>query len=801
MNQDPLAGFPTAPAWSLFVGPLGKGLVIAGLVFFALSAILSGLSARSDRFKVFATIGFYLGAVSLFGAVGCLTSLFVNNQFEYDYVFNHGDVHTALQYKIAGVWSGQQGSFLLWATTSAIFGLLALRGTGHYRSAYLTVYSTFLGTLCGILAYETPFKIIPQLISNGKVVVPPTGQGLAPSLMNYWVVIHPPTIFMGFGALTVLFAYAVAAIVTGDVRDWVSRVRPWSLVATGILGLGICMGGFWAYETLGWGGFWKWDPVENASFVPWLFLVTFVHGIMVQVSRKRWHGMNLVLGAIPFIAFVYGTFLTRSGFLENVSVHSFAEMDKSALKILEIFLSLVFFGFFALYAFRGAKLGRAANAEIPAQPGIGREGLYGTGILFLSLLAFVLAMGMSWPLIMALSHRQVAAVEEALYHMVVVWFFIPVMIGIAVTPFVSWRPLGGREILRRLTNVFSASVALTGAILLALRFPEWGVRAASASTVTMPFGLRMATLPWVAILLLTCCFAFVGNLWRIVETMKRSKSSLGGFFTHLGIAVLFAGLIVSRGLEQTNTKPLFVRDGTPDGAFGYTVAYKDRIAKSPEDRDGKIAFTVTAPGGETFTATPGLYFQRAMDGGEGKPMVWPFIRRYAAHDFYLSMGAPIVTVWEKPIWFKPGETKTEKDITITYRGMKMTGQPGTPSAVFGADILFIADGKVANVTPQFSVANGPNLPLATRDFRVALMQMDAKDKSVALQVYFSTALYPIEIFTKPLTGLVWLGAGMIFVGGFLSAFLRRRRKIQDVVTETPTEIEEPSIPDATVAVA
>ena len=454
MNEtNPLAGFPIAEPWSLATGQAGKFLVFGGLFFFILAAVFGLFSGRRPKAATPAAISFLLGALSLFGAFACLATLFAKNQFQFGYVFEHGDVHTALQYKIAGVWSGQQGSFLLWATTSAIFGLLTLRGTGKYRASYVSAYSIFLATLCGILAYETPFGLIHEVIRNGQVFVPPSGQGLAPSLMNYWVVIHPPTIFMGFGSLTVLFAYVISAIFTGDLEDWISRVRPWALVSTGILGLGICMGGFWAYETLGWGGFWGWDPVENASFIPWVFVVTFVHGIIVQTAKKRWHGSNLWLGAAPFITFCYGTFLTRGGYLDKVSNHSFASMEKSALVILMVFLITVAVGFVALYFWRGHRLAKAADALPTDDPGVSRESLYAAGVLLLSLTAAVLALGMSWPLVMALTGRQVSKIEEGVYHKAVVWFFLPIMIAMAVAPFSSWRSLGARELVRRVANV------------------------------------------------------------------------------------------------------------------------------------------------------------------------------------------------------------------------------------------------------------------------------------------------------------------------------------------------------------
>lgn len=795
MNDDVLSQFPIAQPWSLVVGQIGRIFVFSGLALFLAAMICSALSGRRPNLVKPSSIGFVVGSITLFGAFICLGTLFATDQFQYAFVTEHGDVHSALQYKIAGIWSGQEGSFLLWAVTSAVFGLLTFRGTGPYRPAYVAVYSGFLATLCGILVYETPFAIMPAAILNGKVHVPVTGVGLEPALMNYWVTIHPPTIFTGFGSLTVFFAYAAAAIFHRNITDWVSRVRPWAMVSTAILGVGITMGGLWAYETLGWGGFWGWDPVENASFVPWLCVVALVHGLIVQTTRKRWFGINLWLGALPFLTFCYGTFLTRGGYLDKVSVHSFVSMDKSALTILKLFLLLVFVGYAVLYFVRGRKLASAAEPTKPPEVGLNRETMYGAGMLFLSMLATVVAIGMSWPLLMALSGRKVAKIDEPVYHKIVVWFFVPIMLLIAIAPFVPWKTLGFRALVQRIANIFSFAVAITGITLLLLRIPDWGIQTAAGVWIPMPFHRMMSATPWIAILFLICAFAFVANVWRIVETVKRSPTGIGGFVAHLGIATLFAGMIMSRGFEQK--QQIFVQGGRSTSALGYTIDYKGLDGKSEMDPDEKAKFDIVAPSGETFTATPGLYFRPQPDGAP-KPMVWPYVRRYAAHDFYFSMGEPIVTAWDDPVSFKQGETKTVRDVTVTYKKFEMTGQPGTSSAKFGAKLHIAVDGGQYDVTPTFSVGSGPDMPQFSPDFKVSVMGINPADRSVQIQIFFAQPIFPIELFTKPLTFLVWMGAGIMAIGSLLAAWSRRRRPAvaAEAATkaETTVEPEPPKVP-------
>jgi len=798
LNENSLAAPAFAQPWSLNVGEAGTILVLSGLVLFIIAALLSAFSVRVPVLAKFNGWAFGLASLCLFSAFGCLATLFAKDQFQFSYVYSHGDAFTALSYKIAGVWSGQQGSFLLWACTSAIFGLLTFKGSGKYRPAYLGFYSLFLATLCGILAYETPFGVIKEAIQGGRVFIPPSGNGLAPSLMNYWVIIHPPTIFLGFGSLTVLFAYTIAAIIHRNLSDWISQVRPWTLVSLAILGLGICMGGFWAYETLGWGGFWGWDPVENASFIPWIFVAAFTHGIIVQAGKKRWHGMNLILGALPFLTFCYGTFLTRGGFLDKVSNHSFASMQKSALVILEYFLGTVVLGFVALYLWKGRNLAKELDQKTE-DAGLHRESLYGTGVLFLCLLGAVMTLGISWPLIAAAMNKgQTARIEEGAYHLVVAWFFIPIMLVMAVTPFIGWRSMGVSAIVARVGNVFCAAIGLTGLILLGLKFPDWGTSVSSTNRVAMPFNTHIPAVPWIGFLLILCMFTFVGNTWRAVEMFRKSKSSIGGFVAHLGLATLLGGLILSRGLEQQER--VLARQGTPEKVLGYTLNVGSFQGKTLYDRDGKLPIQVTTPSGTGFTATPGLYYQQASDpDGAPQPMVWPYIRHYAAHDFYLSLGPPIITLWEKPETFHVGESKVLQGITVKYKGLKVEGTPGTSSAVFAADVMVTTEDGVQEVTPSFGVGNGAQFARINRDLQIVMPRMNAADKSVDLQVYFTSPIYPIEVFTKPLTGLVWGGTGILTLGGFLAAFSRRKAKARAKAAERTTEPDpEPLRTDAPI---
>ncbi|HZH97999.1 MAG TPA: cytochrome c biogenesis protein CcsA [Fimbriimonadaceae bacterium] len=809
MDEIPKIDLPLAPQWSLLAGSIGSSLILLGAGAFLLSALLAAIPRTSEwRAK---SVLFFLGCCSLFGAFAALAALFIRDQFQFLYIYQHSEKSNELQYKIAAIWSGQQGSFLLWACTSALFGLLALRGSGQYKRWYVFTFSLFLASICGILAYETPFGL--QLL-HGKAHIPPDGVGLAPSLYNYWVVIHPPTIFLGFGSLTILFAYAVSALVSRNFDAWAQMVRPWALVSLTLLGLGLCMGGFWAYETLGWGGFWAWDPVENVSFVPWVITAALIHGLIVQVTKGKWRLTNLLLAGLPFLAFVYGTFLTRAGFLDKVSVHSFATMDRTAHKVLLTFLITATVGFGALWFSRWRTAQPLPRPEEQVK-GLQREGAYRIGNVFLILLALATAIGMSVPLFQAMLGRTAKVVEEHLYHTVLSWFFIPLMILMAVGPFISWRAMGGRVLFNRLLNVISISVGLLGLCLILFNHPALGLQGKLDDPILFPLGIKVKPMPWIMFLLGLCILAVVANLWRLMEVWRRAKPSAGAFLAHTGVALAMAGLIVSRGLES---KQSYV---VQEGDWAYRVMdvglmHSLRLTAAQTagflSRKNKVLIEVDGPDGK-FTARPALYYT-FRPGQDPQPVAWPHIERSLTHDMYLHLH-PLQFEAGGPQELKPGhraEFKVAnwsegKEVTyqVTYLEMVREGEAGTSGTKFGAKLKIVGPDGEHTVVPKMAITRGmPDIEPAAVDnyFGITMQRMNAADKSVILQMNYRSPVYPIDLFYKPMTGLVWLGTGILTIGGFWSAWNRRRyRKTAEDLHETaadePIEKEE----DALVPVA
>ena len=786
--MDPLHGLPAAAPWSTATGDVGRSLILGAGIAYILAVLGSLFLSENKIGRTIARALFTVGHFGLFGALACLGTLFVNNQFQYRYVWLHGDSITPLEYKIAGIWTAQEGSFLLWGVCTALFCLMSLPGTGKFSRWFIVFAGATLATLCGILSYETPFEVMKEVIKDGVTLVPTRGEGMTPALQNYWVVIHPPTIFLGFGSLTVIWAYAMSAMLERDTGDWLRSVRPWAITSLALLGLGLCQGGLWAYETQGWGGFWAWDPVENVSFVPWLLLVALIHGIIVQIARSRWVMANFILAALPFISFVYGTFLTRSGLLDNVSVHSFASMDKSALAILRGFLIAAVVVTLGVYFWKAPGIAREATKEAPTDPGVHREGLYRFGMLIVSMLAVVVALGMSWPVITAMRGGEGARVEEFLYHLVVVWFFVPAMILMAIAPYVSWRSIGFKALVAKMTNLTSIALFLTGMSFIGMKDAAWGTFANAGETINGPFNTKLPLMPVMALLLFCCWFVAVSSAWRAIELAKQWKLSVGGFVSHFGLAVLLGGLILSRGFEQKSEE--VIAQGGATRMLGYTVAYKELIAKDLYDRDGKVLFTVTNSNNESVEMTPGLYYYE--QGEELKPQVWPYVKRYASHDLYMSLYPPITDVWEMPQKFDVGQTRTIDGITVTYLESTRSGEAGTTGAKFGGVFKIKTHDGEYTVNPFMELGEGGAKPSFTpvgEDFFAIMGRMDAADKSVELRLMFSRPLYPVQLYYKPLTSLVWLGTGILFLGGLMAAFARWNRRVPVGAREAAPEAD------------
>lgn len=329
-----------------WAGQLGHFLALVSFAGALLSLAGYVLFTRGNDpgWRTVGRIGFRAHSVAVVGIVVTLFTMLFNHWFEFDYVWKHSNTEMPLRYIASCFWEGQEGSFLLWTFWNVVLGNLLIRRAKAWEGPVLAVFALVQGFLATMLLGihigdvrigSSPFLLVRELPENiglpwthitdylQKIPQFTDGRGLNPLLQNYWMVIHPPTLFLGFACTLVPFAYAIAGLWTRRLKDWMAPALPWTFVGVMVLGTGILMGGAWAYEALSFGGFWAWDPVENASLVPWLTLVGAGHLMLINKRKETSLFTTFLLALGTFLLVLYSTFLTRSGVLGDTSVHSF----------------------------------------------------------------------------------------------------------------------------------------------------------------------------------------------------------------------------------------------------------------------------------------------------------------------------------------------------------------------------------------------------------------------------------------------------------------------------------------------
>jgi cytochrome c-type biogenesis protein CcmF len=765
------------------------------LVSAALTAILRPQSPWSGRLLRLGALAFPLAAV-------VLGSLFFLNRYEFRYVWAHSKADYEPWFKLAGMWAGQEGSILLWGVMSAAFAAWGLRSAGDLRRWYVLACSLVLATLAGIQAFESPFRLHEMI--EGVQIVPPDGQGMNPTLLNGWIVIHPPTIFAGFGMLIVPFALGLAALITARYDRWVDAVRPWIITSVTLMGVGLCMGGFWAYETLGWGGFWMWDPVENTSFVPWVAGAAFIHSIFVQKAAGRWRVLTAVLGALPMPLFIYGTFLTRSGFLGDSSVHSFAKMDSSALWFLIALLGGALLSLISLGIRAGVRARKAAQAGPQAQTWLNKTVFYGAALWLLFGFGAVTAIGMSWPLVMSLRGQKPEMVDEFLYNSVLSVFFLPFLLAISAAPFLTWRGLTMKQLALKLINPLAFAIFAAGVCLLWMKSEAWPAYKALEEPVRILGGGTVPRTPWMLFVFSLAVFAAAANAMRMLELYPKARQSTGGLITHVGLLMALAGLIFSRGFQQKEV--LFVHGQRLAAGLGYELT-EQGPTKSFADRKNQVK--VEFKGREdSFTATPGLYFTPNLNPQEEpRPNATPHVQRFPFHDIYLALFSFDFGASE-PLMLRPNASASAEGASASYQGilfhykkLETEGVMGTDGAKFiGVVDVTGPDGKTQEVRPSMELAGGKVIEntVKVQDGLKLVMTtpMDAASQAATFRFDYTQPGYPVEVYFKPLTTLVWLGVGIMTFGGFYAAWARRRRPSEPSTHEAAhdSQVEAPSRP-------
>jgi cytochrome c-type biogenesis protein CcmF len=485
-------------------------------------------------------------------AFAALIRLHVTSDFSVVNVFQNSHTDKPLLYKISGVWGNHEGSMVLWTFILALYGM-AVAAFGRslppsLRARVLAVQGMIaFGFLLFILMTSNPFARIDP--------APVNGNGLNPILQDPGLAFHPPFLYLGYVGFSMAFSFAIAALIEGRVdAAWARWVRPWTLVAWCALTLGIAMGSWWSYYTLGWGGWWAWDPVENASIMPWLAGTALLHSAIVVEKRNTLKGWTIFLAILTFSLSLLGTFLVRSGVL--TSVHAFAN-DPARGRFILILLSLVTGGSLILFALRAGAL-KAGGIFSP----VSREGGIVFNNVFLSAAAGTVFLGTLMPLVAAALHLNRLSIGAPYYNLVIPLLLVPMLLLMPVGPLLSWKRGDLKAAIARAK--FAGAVA---AITVVLTLVAAGVTAALAA-----LGLGLAA--WLAAGTITEWSGRTG-LFRhsLAETILRARhmprSAHGMAIAHLGLALLLIGITGS--LAWQSEKLLIMRPGQSLSIAGYDV--------------------------------------------------------------------------------------------------------------------------------------------------------------------------------------------------------------------------------------
>jgi cytochrome c-type biogenesis protein CcmF len=523
-------------------GAIGFGGVTLAFMSAALGVVTLAVGIRRRDGKIMGT-GRQFVFMVLLGAVvaaGAMEWALVTHDFSLDYVVRNHARATPLLYTVAALWGALEGSILLWGLVLAGYLSVTVHRLRSRASEPLVAWATLVGLVVAafffalMLGPANPFRATAGLI-------PKDGLGPNPLLQNHVLMaIHPPMLYLGYVGMTIPFSFAVAALITGRVGEgWLLETRRATLVAWGFLSVGIVLGAWWSYEVLGWGGYWAWDPVENASFIPWLTATAFLHSVVVQERRGMLRVWNLSLIIATFCLTILGTFLTRSGVLN--SVHAFSQSDIGAWLL--AFLGVAAVTGIGLIAWRGDRLRTPGRIDSP----VSREGAFLANNLLFAGFAFVVLLGTVYPLLVEALSNEKISVGEPYFNRMTVPLGLALLFLMAVAPALPWRAASS-EVLRRRLGVPAWAGALTmvaSAVLGARGVAEivaFGLGAFAVAGIVRQYTLGVAAT--------RRADAALGRIGALRRTVAGNRRLYGGLVVHVGVVVIAVALAASMGYTK-----------------------------------------------------------------------------------------------------------------------------------------------------------------------------------------------------------------------------------------------------------
>ena len=610
---------------------LGSFLLLASFVVcaYSIAASVAGARQRSLRLIESGTGAFYLVSALMTVASGVMVHAFVTNNYAIKYVQHYSDSAQPLAYKIASYWGGLDGSIMFWVFLLGIFGAVAVY-TNRERHRELIPY------VVAIISAVQMFFIFLMVVHNNPFSTflsqaPTEGKGLNPLLQNFYMAIHPPSLYTGFVAMTIPFAFGMSALITGYLDDsWLRAVRRWTMLGWLFLSFGLTLGMLWAYEELGWGGFWGWDPVENAGLLPWFTATAFLHSVMVQERRGMLRVWNVTLVIVTFFLTIFGTFMTRSGVVQ--SVHAFGEDRELAWMFTVFMIAIVTFSFgFVLYRLPMLRSRHSLDSWMS------REAAFLANNWILLFSAFFVLFATMFPTLSEALRGRRLTVGPPFFNKWMLPIGLILLLLTGIGPLLAWR----KSTVRNLVEQFlwpSAAGIVTAVALFAVGVRVWTSGACFALcafvvTTVLQELIRGAQVRKGA--------TGTDIITAMIGLVGRSRRRYGGYIVHVGIVLMFLGF-AGQGFHREEQVPLKVGQQTTVGPF--TIRHDALRVTSDAQKQMVTADVSVFEGNKQIDQMrPARWF---FVKHEDEPTTEVAIRRAVSEDLYLVLGSYNVSTQE-----------------------------------------------------------------------------------------------------------------------------------------------------------
>lgn len=553
---------------------------------------------------------------------GLIVAAMITGRFSLKYVYQYSNSTMPFFYKVAALWGGQEGSLLFWLLILCVFSSVAMLSNRKRNAVFMPYVITTLMTIAAfflvLLVFEAnPFETLPFVMKDGR--------GLNPLLQNYYMIIHPPSLYLGYVGMSVPFAFGMAALISGKLdNEWILQIRRWTLTAWFFLSMGNLLGASWAYEVLGWGGYWGWDPVENAAFMPWLTATAFLHSVVIQEKRGILKTWNMVLVVISFLLTLTGTFLTRSGIIS--SVHSFAQSDIGTYFLAFLCICIVISLSLILYRLDDLRSKNALDSLVS------RESAFLFNNLILVGAAFAILWGTIFPVLSEWVRGSKITVGPPFFNSVMIPIGLILLFLTGVGPMVAWRKTSPNQLKRNffipvlvtiVTSVLTV-VFISKSIAVNLSF---SLCAFVLATIVLEYqrgiSVRIRTMGEDAF---TAFLRLVGN----------NRRRYGGYIVHFGIVLLFVGFTGSAFKQEKEAQ---IKVGATDTLGAYTLKYES-LTTSEDDHSQVVYanFSILKNNQPySFLKPARVFYKSKVDGEPPQPNTLVSIERSLKEDLYLAL--------------------------------------------------------------------------------------------------------------------------------------------------------------------